>query len=1120
MDLGPLSATLGCDASGLRSAEQQMQSFGASAESVFGKAGSAATSCAGQIASIVGVTLSVAGAFALAHTALSTWYSLISSGINKVESFKKEMISTSYLLAAQSIVEKPDLGKAYAAWGDYYKWMHEQAMEADKAAASGMEDIMAVATQLLKKGVKATNFEEFNVIARLTDVMKGAIPGYASLAMQARGEIEAILSGTNRMGAQTAIILSGIDSEFKKNMASARAAGKEFEYFNNLLPKIEQYTRDMMGTLDAVTSSLKAAYSVVQIKAFGDAHKDIVRFIGDLGNKIVENGKLTADGEKFALALGQAWAQAKVSITDAVEYMLKNFPQIVTDVGNIVSGIGKIGSAAASAIPQIVSLISKLSELASNPLTWAVLGAGAGMVAGGPLGAAIGGVSGLIGATAVKTQSVIKQTTPAGISPAEAQKSALVTGSQELMARYGISTKALEGASSTTAPPTPGLRPPTGKEGKGGGGGGADAEINRLNSLFDTLTKELANLTGGKAAEIYANLEKTVNQVYKKTEDRAKSAAEVEVLAREVAAGKMNKLYEDTTLWIAKEYGNQTVALNVEEEEKLRTVRYTGEMTYQDQVKLYNLQNQIHEVFNKKRIANNLEIANTELNSQKAYLDALASASPYLEDQLVLKKASLEIENQLAQDAITKLMLQKEELRGYEAIFRQRQEAINQAKQEALIREGWMVKGWEGGLRTGALDRSKEATTREAQWTIDAMKGAESWLGETGGQAFVDTIHNAKTDFMKMFSDIGDSMIKQLFKMGTTKLFDTVWGAFLDKGPGKLGTESNPMVVTIKGMGLPGLGKGPEASFGRSVTAAGKTGMTLGGGQGAERGFSWTDQYHQMQVFDKAYDKNLKDWNKEWKTIDKTGDASWKGFGMGLKTYSKDMDGIIDQNQEAFKSEYLTDYQNSFTGMATNITGIWGTAQGLMTAAGASGEAQRYATMVSYGMQGVQLLYNIVAKGTLAKAWSAGASAYASTWEYLGFPLAVVVAPLMAAIAFAGTLAAGSGGGGGGGSTSNISDSIGSFGSSAGGDYQVSATGPRIVHQEETILPAWAAQSWRDIVSQESTGRRRPGENRPSTVHVQMDNHFNAELTQAQCNKSAKNLVKAIERETGNRLNG
>lgn len=340
MDLGALIASFGVDMTQAQQAERQLHSFDSTAQSVFSSASGHAQAFGGHMMALVGVTLSVAGAFALAHKAASSWYSVIESGIDKVENFKKEMISTSYLLAAQSQVPKPKLEEAYKSWGEYYKWMKEAALEADKAAASGMEDIMAVATQLLKKGVKAKDLEEFNVIARLTDVMKGAIPGYASLAMQARGEIEAILSGTARMGAQTAMILSNLDPEYKKNIANARATHTELEYFNTLLPKIESYTREMMGTMDAVVSSMKSAWSVVQIKAFGDAHKEVVGFIGELGNKIVQNGKLTKEGEALAIGLSQAWVKARISITEGFDYILSNFPALVNSFATGVSMVG------------------------------------------------------------------------------------------------------------------------------------------------------------------------------------------------------------------------------------------------------------------------------------------------------------------------------------------------------------------------------------------------------------------------------------------------------------------------------------------------------------------------------------------------------------------------------------------------------------------------------------------------------------------------------------------------------------------------------------------------------------------------------------------------------------
>ncbi|MDD4987040.1 MAG: hypothetical protein PHQ43_14985, partial [Dehalococcoidales bacterium] len=363
LDIGSMFAVMGVDMSPMKQAEQGLRQFDSVAQTTLSSAGSAASQCASNMLAIVGVTLSVAGAFAVAHKAATSWYSAISSGIDKVESFKKEMISTSYLLAAQSDVKPPDLSKAYTAWGNYYKWMYDQSMRADKAAASGMEDIMAVSTQLLKKGVVAKTPEQFDVIARLTDVMKGAVPAYASLAMQARGEIEAMLNGVQRMGAQTAMILSALDPKYKENMANARATRTELEYLNSLLPKIEQYNLDMMGTMDAVTSSMKSAWSVVQIKAFGDAHKEVVRFLGELGNRIVDNGKLTQQGERLALALGQAWSQAKVKITEAFDYILTNFPTIVESFGKAVSGTARFASTVISTIMTVTNWVKNNYEL-------------------------------------------------------------------------------------------------------------------------------------------------------------------------------------------------------------------------------------------------------------------------------------------------------------------------------------------------------------------------------------------------------------------------------------------------------------------------------------------------------------------------------------------------------------------------------------------------------------------------------------------------------------------------------------------------------------------------------------------------------------------------------------
>jgi hypothetical protein len=501
-------------------------------------------------------------------------------------------------------------------------------------------------------------------------------------------------------------------------------------------------------------------------------------------------------------------------------------------------------------------------------------------------------------------------------------------------------------------------------------------------------------------------------------------------------------LQDDFDLKMAKGSGDAFIEIN--EQYKKDALDYGG---------LAGTKAKLDAYYGRQRIIKEQERASEVLNLQKTFFDTMAGLTPVLEDQLFLKRKSLVLENELAQAAITKMMAEKPYLAHLEDELRLQQAVMAQAKKFNLEMEN------DKGLQGWAYGRVKSDSQKNT-WA-DAMGGLEDFVGNAWTQGIQGALSKTKVDWMEIAKTMAQSFILNMGKQGITWGFGQLAKGILgDKAAGQLGTESNPMVVTIKGMGLSGLGKGSEASFGRSVAAAGKTGMTLGGGKGlgASKGFSFTDQYKQMSVFDKAFDKNLKDWNKEWKTLDKTGDASWKGFGTGLKTYSKGMDEIIDQNQEAFTTEYITSYQDSFAGMATGITGIWGTAQGIMTAAGVSGEAQRYGAMVTYGIQGISLIAKLAQSKVLIDAARAAAAGYSSAMEALPWPINVPIAIAWAALSFAGTMAAGA------------------ISSSAGGDYQVAATGPRYVHQDETILPAWAANSWRNIVSREESGSM-PGEN-------------------------------------------
>jgi hypothetical protein len=88
--------------------------------------------------------------------------------------------------------------------------------------------------------------------------------------------------------------------------------------------------------------------------------------------------------------------------------------------------------------------------------------------------------------------------------------------------------------------------------------------------------------------------------------------------------------------------------------------------------------------------------------------------------------------------------------------------------------------------------------------------------------------------------------------------------------------------------------------------------------------------------------------------------------------------------------------------------------------------------------------------------------------------------------------------------------------SSAGGDFQVAQTGLRQVHKDETILPAWAARGWRDMVSNGGGSAGQVEVHAPVTFAPV----YQYRPTQADMNRDAKMMARALKREMGNTLNG
>jgi hypothetical protein len=1147
LNIGDLTATLGVDSSGLRRAEGDMRSFASTADNSFSSAIRSALAYATAV-------ISIAAAYRTLSDAATTGMKVETMGVVMTQIGKNVGVSTEAL--------------------KYFT------KEVESAGVTGMEAMSALA-KAMTMGLNLNQMKEFTT--RVRDVAVGARDAEGNL-LNTSQTLMRVMRGIQSGEVETLRIM-GVAVRGKEEVEKAHAAsiGKTRDALNDAQKSQAMYNEFMRASEPLIGAAAAADETVGKQLASMARYSEAAKVaLWDLFQPAMMQGvmfftnafkdlKTWADANNVALGTlglqaGTFVGQIGVAALETIKWAAANFEliraltelYIITKVMTWINGLQLAIRASATITVIYAGIVEGLipvlfgAATASTVFSTAGVGMATAMTSATAAGAALNAMmitllpsivaasaalaiygayktfagkagysspESMYGAGEPGYQASVGGAAPTVVAPKLTAPSASTLQMNSIMAQQSkYVAEANEAQARALAKPGG-----AGKETKGGKG--EDAEINRLNSLFDTLTKSIAGLSGGKFAEIEANYNKTIEQIHKKTSDRVTSITELEVLAAKEKSLKLEKVEEEFQLKMAQMSGDPFRALQAEYD---KDIDAWGDTEAKKAA--------IWEGYNRKWVAAEIGIQAEIANIGKAYLDTMAGLSPILTEQLTLKQKALEIDNKLALAAIEKTLAEKPYLEHLRQEMVAQQAMIKQAKEYALEREKWQTQGVMGGAKMWAMDRTNEMSTRTAKTVQEDLKGLEGWISTSLSTGFFTALKGTHAEFNKFFRELGDTFVKtvldKITKTFTQTVFDFgskgILGMLgLGKDQAKLGTRTNPMWVTSEGAigeaGIGGSGGGGTPDFAKRAE---KIGMTMGAGGGLGGGSlgGWSDDIKGLKTYDKLYDQMVKGQVKDWKMTDKLSDKFWKDSKKDATTYSKMQDEMIDLNQELFKADYLTGYQDSFTGMATGITGIWGTAQGLMTAAGASGESQRYATMASYGIQAVTLLYNIVAKNTLAKAWSAGASAYASTWEFLGFPLAVALAPVMAAIAFAGTLAAGSGMGGagaGGGSSVTAEAANSPMTGSAGGDWQVGATAPRLVHQDETILPAWAAESWRNIVSRENTGGR-PGENgggQPPVVfsptyHV---NAIDARGVEKVLEKHGRAMVKIIDREVGKR---
>lgn len=291
----------------------------------------------------------------------------------------------------------------------------------------------------------------------------------------------------------------------------------------------------------------------------------------------------------------------------------------------------------------------------------------------------------------------------------------------------------------------------TGKGGKAGKG--ADGAAESLRSFIATMESETARGAGDSWAILDAWYDKQIIALDKI------AAKGVEVTdgkkALDAARGqKAQKIEEDFDKWYTGAMGMTTLTQINEDKRKLDSVK-----DHADEEK------KVREVIAQHEIDRKRKTTDTILGIESQTLAAMASASPYLEDQLTLQKRQLEIDikrgNLQFEEQIRLMKMndgiseaQANELRGLHALE-------NQAKKYAEARKSWTTEGWQGGLKIAAVDAQNTANTWQADQVASWLKSAPQQISQTMASAFVGALQGKKTDFDALAYSMAESLIQK-----------------------------------------------------------------------------------------------------------------------------------------------------------------------------------------------------------------------------------------------------------------------------------------------------------------------------------------------------------------------
>ena len=765
-------------------------------ETVASGAGSAAT----QLLAVAGVTLSIGGAAYLMKQAWDGWFDLVSGGIKAVDDYKRAIIGAAAHMADLSVAGTPK-AEAYGEWTQYFEWLWAKAKEVDQKVAASGREIFEMAMQMAKKGVIAQTTEDVETLGFLMDKLKSVTQGMTNMTGQLHSEVRALFAGTINMHSQLAEALQEIDANFKSNYENARKTGEVLPYLATLLEGIKIASKDTAETWEAVHSTMQSLWQEIQIEAFGEAYKDVVKFAKEIVGHLYEGGQLTEEGRRLAESLGRAWGNVKEKVGGFVDYFLNNSDKIIADIGSMASALAIVAGWAFQAAGFMADMVHALNNL------------GPGLADLGPLSAAAMGDP--FADWAVNLQKAKEE-------------------AKALQGAAGGGGGGGWGGLSPTAPVTPGVKAYLGKTEKGGGGGGAAGKdpAEEMEQIVKRLEDAIAHASLERAAMIereFGNWKKKILEVgasYEQTN-------EAMVTAGRWRAAQMDKLEKELTKMAIHETEDRYTKLEMEERE-LRKKFLEG---VTDPALIKRFEDQINQIMGSKTKKAMEQTIKDISGLWKQYFDVLAQGDPYNQKTWSARWSRLELEHR-------EKLRQLEDLAKHDRVIAQDIDKYRRNLEEMYFEDarklGEEQVQYMGGMYQGM---TKAATDYYNESTNLYKQGVTLFNQTTAG------METALAGFFEIiiwrtgkFTDVMTNFLKQLSNALIKSLIIQPLVGLISGGLGSLfGGGANSILGGLTGQigNLIGLGGGGQESVINSAANAPMAGAevaALAGGSGGGGG--------------------------------------------------------------------------------------------------------------------------------------------------------------------------------------------------------------------------------------------------------------------------------------------